>query len=102
MLIFGAPCCCCSERGAFGFSNDKSLTYWARTLSCGAAWLASAPAGGPPLVDAMKLSSGVGGPGAIGGVANIRLKTRQGRGFLQSAPEDGLWLSRFSGTLRPW
>src|SRR5215471_6596453 len=24
-----------SERGAFGFSNEKSLMYWASTLSCG-------------------------------------------------------------------
>src|SRR4029077_11566037 len=62
MLIFGACACCCSERGAFGFSNDRSFTYWARTLSCGGAWLGSTLAGGgPPLVDAMKLSSGAGG-----------------------------------------
>src|SRR5947209_15405818 len=54
MLIFGCCCCCCSERGAFGFSNDRSFTYCASTLSCGGAWLESiAPAGGPPLVDAM-------------------------------------------------
>src|SRR5436189_44138 len=47
------------ERAALGFSNERSLTYWASTLSCGGACSASAaPAGGPPLVDAMKLSSG--------------------------------------------
>ena len=40
MLIFGCCCCGCSERGAFGFSNDRSLMYWPRTLSCGGCLLA--------------------------------------------------------------
>src|ERR1043165_158765 len=48
MLICGCVCCCCSERGAFGFSNERSFTYWASTLSCGAAWFAGAPASAPP------------------------------------------------------
>src|ERR1043166_3978570 len=48
MLILGDPCWPCSERGAFGFSNERSFTYWASTLSCGAAWVAGAPASAPP------------------------------------------------------
>src|SRR5207344_3591492 len=54
MLMAGCVCVGASERGAFGFSNDKSFTYWPRTLSC--AWLCCAwPScafgfcGGPPL-----------------------------------------------------
>src|SRR5262245_19938739 len=51
MLIVG---CCCegiSERGAFGFSNEKSLTYCANTLSWGGLSPACAVApAGPPLV----------------------------------------------------
>ena len=51
LLRFGV-----SERGAFGFSNEKSLMYWARTLSCGGL---SCP--WPPLVGlAMKRSPGFG------------------------------------------
>src|SRR5690242_19194737 len=52
------PICGCwpadiSDRGAFGFSNDRSLMYCATTLSCG--WLSSAgAAAGPPLVVLMK------------------------------------------------
>ncbi|MNR54034.1 hypothetical protein D3C85_1741530 [compost metagenome] len=35
MLIDGALSRACSERGAPGFSNERSLTYWARMLSDG-------------------------------------------------------------------
>src|SRR3954468_12491218 len=45
MLIWGGWLCCWSELGAFGFSNERSLVYCARTLSWGA-WAAS---GGVPL-----------------------------------------------------
>src|SRR5215468_2266145 len=58
MLMAGCCWLGCSERGALGFSNDRSLTYWARTLSCAGAacwppacppaW--SPPAACPPLV----------------------------------------------------
>src|SRR5262245_327469 len=54
MLI---PGCCaddCSERGAFGFSNEKSLMYWAVRLRLGMAPVCAGgtpPSGcGPPLV----------------------------------------------------
>src|SRR5579872_3284579 len=48
-------CGCCavgvSDCGAFGFSNERSLTYCATTLSCGGWFVAGA---GPPLVVDMK------------------------------------------------
>src|SRR5215468_68462 len=48
MLIWGGCDCGPSEAGAFGFSNDRSLVYCARTLSWGGA---PAPEGLPlPLV----------------------------------------------------
>ena len=51
------------ERGAFGFSNEKSFTYWARTPICGIA----ACGWGPPLVVDMLVS----GPRAgVRGLAN--------------------------------
>ncbi len=31
----------CSDWGALGFSNEKSLTYWVRMLTCG--WAVSTP-----------------------------------------------------------
>ena len=53
MLIAGWVWFGASERGAFGFSNEKSLMYWPRTLSCGRGLLrlraGSVPAW-PPLV----------------------------------------------------
>src|SRR4029079_14615042 len=39
---------CCSEAGAFGFSNERSLMYCAATASTGA--VLGAAAAGPPLV----------------------------------------------------
>src|SRR5215468_6778347 len=54
MLMAGCCWLGCSERGALGFSNDRSLTYCARTLSCGGAacWPPPAcpPAAWPPFV----------------------------------------------------
>src|SRR3954468_801289 len=52
------PICGCwlaviSDRGGFGFSNDRSLMYCATTLSCGCVSSAGASAG-PPLVVLMK------------------------------------------------
>src|SRR5690242_9384921 len=41
--MLGADCCGPRVRGAFGFSNDKSLVYWARTENLGPACGASAP-----------------------------------------------------------
>ena len=42
MLSCGCVWLGASERGAFGFSNEKSLTYWPSTLSCGAGSAAAA------------------------------------------------------------
>ena len=39
-----------SERGAFGFSNEKSLMYWPSTLSCGAVCCCGGCCASPPLV----------------------------------------------------
>src|SRR5262249_56987893 len=52
MLIWGGEDCGASDVGAFGFSNDRSLVYCARTLSWGGA---PAP-GGLPLPLVMKFS----------------------------------------------
>src|SRR4051794_41888759 len=52
MLIWGGWLCCWSELGAFGFSNERSLVYCARTLSWGA-WAAS---GGVPLPLVIRVS----------------------------------------------
>src|SRR3569623_2123539 len=66
------PICGCwpgiSDCGAFGSSNEKSLTYCASTLSCGAG--ASA---GPPLVVDMKT------PDAMRRFANTGPRSEQGR-----------------------
>src|SRR4026208_771288 len=51
MLIFGCCCCGAREEGAFGFSNDRSLVYCARTFSWGGAC-----SGGAPLPLVMKLT----------------------------------------------
>src|SRR5262249_32464029 len=50
MLIAGCCCCGCSDVGAFGFSNDRSLVYCASTLSWG-----GAPSCGAPLLLVMKI-----------------------------------------------
>ena len=52
ILIEGAFWCW-SARGAFGFSNDRSLMYWARTLSCGS-FSGAALSAGPPFVIVMQ------------------------------------------------
>src|ERR1700730_16971647 len=75
MLIAG----CCwggvSERGALGFSNEKSLMYWVSTLSCG-----SFSGFGPPFVVAMGSPDGREAPRATG-VANTRRPGGQCRGI---------------------
>src|SRR4029078_570091 len=48
MLICGWAVCC-SDFGAFGFSNERSLMYCASTMSWGAGLAAGASAG-PPVV----------------------------------------------------
>src|ERR1700757_2967437 len=53
MLMDGCSCGDCSERDAFGFSNEKSLMYWVRTLSWG-----TLSGAGPPLVILMWSPSG--------------------------------------------
>src|SRR5205085_8940594 len=80
MLIAGCCCCGCNEVGAFGFSNDRSLVYWASTLSWGGAC-----SGCAPLVSVMKFS-----PEALAsGVLGFRLKSLEGRKCLLQ----GEWLS---------
>src|SRR5436853_1791285 len=47
-----------SERGAFGFSNEKSFTYCPSTLSCGrVCWSCGGCEPWPPLVLVMKITS---------------------------------------------
>src|SRR5918998_6079583 len=59
--------CCCwgwSERGAFGFSKEKSLAYWARALRDGAlasAW-APLPAGVSAIERAPDIEDVIGAP----------------------------------------
>src|SRR5581483_8293679 len=52
MLMFGCVLPGASERGACGFSNEKSLTYWLTTPICGIAICGC----GPPLVVDMLIS----------------------------------------------
>src|SRR4051794_24263964 len=52
MLILGGWACRWGEVGAFGFSNERSLIYCARTLS----WAAWAASGGVPLPLVMRVS----------------------------------------------
>src|SRR5262245_12983043 len=97
MLIFGGCCPCpggwVSERGAFGFSKERSLTYWASTLSDGPASLSAvAPPsfGGPPFViDMDHLRHHAGRPGTSGGVANTRGRGPQEPRISQSLRDDG-------------
>src|SRR5215471_7195051 len=67
MLICGGCPCGCSDCGALGFSNEKSLVYCAKTLS----WGGAPDPGGLPLPLVMKLVSRI-GP-TSGQVANIAL-----------------------------
>src|SRR5262245_17150293 len=57
MLIAGCVGLGANERGAFGFSNEKSLMYCPSTLSCawpcGALW----PGAGPPLPPVVAIDS---------------------------------------------
>src|SRR5262249_30438326 len=57
MLIAGCVWLGAKERGAFGFSNEKSLMYCPSTLSCawpcGALW----PGAGPPLPPVVAIDS---------------------------------------------
>src|SRR4051794_22410810 len=51
MLIAGCCCCGASDAGALGFSNERSLVYWARTFSWG-----GGASGGAPLPLVMSFS----------------------------------------------
>src|SRR2546430_10781517 len=57
MSIAGCVWLGAKERGAFGFSNEKSLMYWPSTLSC--AWPCGALAlgAGPPLPPVVAIDS---------------------------------------------
>src|SRR5262250_3313914 len=57
MLIAGCVWLGAKERGAFGFSNEKSLMYCPSTLSC--AWPCGAlgPGAGPPLPPVVAIDS---------------------------------------------
>src|SRR5258708_18524 len=70
MLIAGCVWLGAKERGAFGFSNEKSLMYWPRTLSC--AWLcwASGLCAAPPL------------PGVVIATTSHRLQLPQSAAWL--------------------
>src|SRR3954468_18651825 len=57
MLIAGCCVCGCSEPGAFGFSNDRSLVYCASTFN----WGGGAASGGEPLPLVIKISPGARG-----------------------------------------
>src|SRR3954453_2593133 len=77
------PICGCwpaviSDRGAFGFSNDKSLMYCATTLSCGCVSSAGASAG-PPLVVLMK--------SPVRGYLSASVGRTAARGWLTQGPE---------------
>src|SRR5215831_19209778 len=80
MLIAGCACGGVKERGAFGFSNEKSLMYWPSTLSC--AWPCGALAlgAGPPLPPVVTIDSTLSLPtiAAVGGVANTGAPVGQG------------------------
>ena len=81
MLICGWVVCC-SEPGAFGFSNERSLMYCARTMSWGAG-LAAVASAGPPLVVLTMNSPDLANCDvficAIRGVANTAFHGRQER-----------------------
>src|ERR1700694_829172 len=66
-----------NERGALGFSNEKSLMYWPSTLSCGG--FCCACGSSPPLV-AMVMNPTSARPPDLssGGVANIGPRHEQG------------------------
>src|SRR5438876_4910447 len=80
MLICG--CCGCGDReaGAFGFSNDRSLVYCAKTFS----WGGGAASGGAPLPLAIKSSPG-------------RCSSDRGRSFVRSCskPNASIWASGY-------
>src|SRR6185295_3768356 len=82
MLMAGCCCCGAREEGAFGFSNDRSLVYWASTLSWGGAC-----SGGAPLPLVMKIS-----PDA---------RASAGPWFVRVRPADGKCVFRASGYHSP-
>src|SRR5262249_53569880 len=77
MSTAGIPVCCRRLAGARGFSNDKSLMYWALIMSWCWAWPGSAPlvdgAAGPlPVVsDAIGSSAAVRAAAVAGGPASM-------------------------------
>src|SRR4051812_22137593 len=81
-----AGCCWlgCSERGALGFSNDRSLTYCARTLSCAGAacWPPPAcpPAAWPPLVGMVMGDPPDAAVRSAGWLTRVALRDKDGRG----------------------
>src|SRR5579871_348453 len=76
MLMAG--CCFGSnERGAFGFSNEKSFMYWASTLS----WGDCCGTGPPFVVVVMNVLRPSGERTAVGTVANTRQAAEQERRY---------------------
>src|SRR5262245_32299409 len=92
MLIAGCCCCCCKELGAFGFSNDRSLVYWASTLSWG-----GAPSCGVPLPLVMKLSPGAGAVNTVTGHIS-RTRYENARIGASSYHRPALFLKQVNGT----
>src|SRR5262249_20946748 len=79
MLIVGWFWLGASERGAFGFSNEKSLMYRPSTLRAGAPGSGcGCGAFGPPLVVVIYATLLPAGTVAGGGVANTGARVRQG------------------------
>src|SRR5215510_190798 len=111
MLIAGCCWLGCSERGAFGFSNERSLMYCARTLSCAGAccWPAWAPAAPPacqPLVGMLMRCSSAAqarSPAPPGWLTQgVRPdKDRVGLPLPGPSIRLGLWLQAAAGGRRP-
>src|SRR5215216_4738001 len=73
MLMLGCCWVGVSERGAFGFSNEKSLIYWAKTLSCG-----GFSGAGPPFVELAIPDPPAAGCSTLkSGLANTAARMRQ-------------------------
>src|SRR5215469_4696449 len=72
MLMLGCWLVGVSERGACGFSNERSLTYCASTASCGIAICGSGP---PFVIDIADLQP----PAGVAGLANTGRRGEQWR-----------------------
>src|SRR5215471_10269558 len=98
MLIAGWAWVGASERGAFGFSNEKSLMYWPSTLSCAWPGWGPGPCGGPPLPGVViATTSHRSQLPQVRGVANTGTTAGQGRPRSCPAhvPSGSLGLARF-------